>query len=155
MGAKLTNTVTGEEKALINGTFISGSTNTIGNGQMKEWDVLNKSDVIDYSIKTKRRWYTIGLTKKYDMKMVIRDYETHIKQYETGASHAIGIGFNGVETGRIDINQNGGAGECSDRRDDFQCRRRDCHQRECHYIDIERLPADESAGSQSRQRCGQ
>lgn len=111
MGAKLTNTVTGEEKALINGTFISGSTNTIGNGQMKEWDVLNKSDVIDYSIKTKRRWYTIGLTKKYDMKMVIRDYETHIKQYETGASNAIGIRFNGVETGgRIDINQNGGAG---------------------------------------------
>lgn len=111
MGAKLTNTVTGEEKALINGTFISGSTDTIGNGQPKEWDVLNKSDVIDYSIKTKRRWYTIGLTKKYDMKMVIRDYETHIKQYETDASHAIGIRFNGDENGgRIDINQKGGTG---------------------------------------------
>lgn len=111
MGAKLTNTVTGEEKALINGTFISGSTDTIGNGEPREWDVHNKSDVIDYSIKTKRRWYTIGLTKKYDMKMVIRDYETHIKQYETGASHAIGIRFNGDENGgRIDINQNGGAG---------------------------------------------
>lgn len=111
MGAKLTNTVTGEEKALINGTFISGSTDTIGDGQTKEWDVLNKSDVIDYSIKTQRRWYTIGLTKKYDMKMVIRDYETHIKQYETGASNAIGIRFNGDETGgRIDINQKGGAG---------------------------------------------
>lgn len=110
MGAKLTNTVTGKENALVNGTFISGSTDTIGNGEPKEWDVLNKSDVIDYSIKTQRRWYTIGLTKKYDMKMVIRDYETHIKQYETGASHAIGIGFNGDETGRIDINQNGGAG---------------------------------------------
>lgn len=111
MGAKLTNTVTGKENALINGTFISGSTDTIGNGQPKEWDVLNKSDVIDYSIKTKRRWYTIGLTKKYDMKMVIRDYETHIKQYETGASNAIGIGFNGNETGgNININQNGGAG---------------------------------------------
>lgn len=114
MGAKLTNTVTGEEKALVNGTFISGSTDTIGNGQPKEWDVLNKSDVIDYSIKTKRRWYTIGLTKKYDMKMVIRDYETHIKQYETGASHAIGIGFNGDEPGgNIKINQNGGAGNVS------------------------------------------
>ena len=114
MGAKLTNTVTGEEKALINGTFISGFTDTIGNGQPKEWDVLNKSDVIDYSIKTKRRWYTIGLTKKYDMKMVIRDYETHIKQYETGASHAIGIGFNGDEPGgNIKINQNGGAGNVS------------------------------------------
>lgn len=114
MGAKLTNTITGEEKALINGTFISGSTNTIGNGQMKEWDVLNKSDVIDYSIKTKRRWYTIGLTKKYDMKMVIRDYETHIKQYETGASNAIGIGFGGDENGgNIKINQNGGAGNVS------------------------------------------
>lgn len=114
MGAKLTNTVTGKENALINGTFISGSTDTIGNGQPKEWDVLNKSDVIDYSIKTKRRWYTIGLTKKYDMKMVIRDYETHIKQYETGASHAIGIGFNGNETGgNININQNGGAGNVS------------------------------------------
>ena len=111
MGAKLTNTVTGEEKALINGTFISGSTSRIGDGETKEWDVHNKSDVIDYSIKTKRRWYTIGLTKKYDMKMVIRDYETHIKQYETGASNAIGIGFNGNETGgRIDINQKGGAG---------------------------------------------
>lgn len=119
MGAKLTNTVTGEEKALVNGTFISGKTDSIvdgmshsiGDGKTKEWDVLNKSDVIDYSIKTKRRWYTIGLTKKYDMKMVIRDYETHIKQYETGASNAIGIRFNGVETGgRIDINQNGGAG---------------------------------------------
>lgn len=114
MGAKLTNTVTGEEKALINGTFISGSTDTIGNGQPKEWDVPNKSDVIDYSIKTKRRWYTIGLTKKYDMKMVIRDYETHIKQYETGASNAIGIGFNGDEPGgNIKINQNGGAGNVS------------------------------------------
>ncbi len=114
MGAKLTNTVTGKEKALINGTFISGSTDTIGNGQPKEWDVLNKSDVIDYSIKTKRRWYTIGLTKKYDMKMVIRDYETHIKQYETGASNAIGIGFNGDEPGgNIKINQNGGAGNVS------------------------------------------
>lgn len=111
MGAKLTNTVTGEEKALVNGTFISGKTDNIGDGQPKEWDVLNKSDVIDYSIKTKRRWYTIGLTKKYDMKMVIRDYETHIKQYETGASNAIGIRFNGDETGgRIDINQKGGAG---------------------------------------------
>ena len=111
MGAKLTNTVTGEEKALINGTFISGSTSRIGDGETKEWDVHNKSDVIDYSIKTKRRWYTIGLTKKYDMKMVIRDYETHIKQYEMDASHAIGIGFNGNETGgRIDINQNGGTG---------------------------------------------
>ena len=119
MGAKLTNTVTGEEKALVNGTFISGKTDSIvdgkshsiGDGQTKDWDVLNKSDVIDYSIKTKRRWYTIGLTKKYDMKMVIRDYETHIKQYETGASNAIGIRFNGDENGgRIDINQNGGAG---------------------------------------------
>lgn len=111
MGAKLTNTVTGKENPLVNGTFISGSTSTIGNGETKEWDVLNKSDVIDYSIKTKRRWYTIGLTKKYDMKMVIRDYETHIKQYETDASHAIGIRFNGVEKGgRIDINQKGGAG---------------------------------------------
>lgn len=115
MGAKLTNTVTGEEKALVNGTFISGSTvptgGTIGNGETQEWDVLNKSDVIDYSIKTKRRWYTIGLTKKYDMKMVIRDYETHIKEYETGASNAIGIGFGGKETGgSISINQNGGAG---------------------------------------------
>lgn len=122
MGAKLTNTVTGEEKALVNGTFISGKTDSIvdgkshsiGDGQTKEWDVLNKSDVIDYSIKTKRRWYTIGLTKKYDMKMVIRDYETHIKQYETGASNAIGIGFGGDETGgNIKINQNGGAGNVS------------------------------------------
>ena len=119
MGAKLTNTVTGKENPLVNGTFISGKTDiivdgkshSIGDGQPKEWDVLNKSDVIDYSIKTKRRWYTIGLTKKYDMKMVIRDYETHIKQYETGASNAIGIGFNGDEKGgRIDINQKGGAG---------------------------------------------
>ena len=114
MGAKLTNTVTGEEKPLVNGTFISGSTKTIGDGKPKEWDVPNKSDVIDYSIKTKRRWYTIGLTKKYDMKMVIRDYETHIKQYETGASNAIGIGFNGDENGgNIKINQNGGAGNVS------------------------------------------
>lgn len=119
MGAKLTNTVTGKENPLVNGTFISGKTDiivdskshSIGDGQTKEWDVLNKSDVIDYSIKTKRRWYTIGLTKKYDMKMVIRDYETHIKQYETDASHAIGIRFNGNENGgRIDINQKGGAG---------------------------------------------
>lgn len=119
MGAKLTNTVTGKENPLVNGTFISGKTDiivdgkshSIGDGQPKEWDVRNKSDVIDYSIKTKRRWYTIGLTKKYDMKMVIRDYETHIKQYEMGASNAIGIGFNGDEKGgRIDINQKGGAG---------------------------------------------
>ncbi len=114
MGAKLTSTIKGEEKELTNGTFISKSTtgsNGIGDGKTKSWKVNNKSEVIDYTIKTKRKWYTLGLTKKYDMKMVTRDYDTTIKQYETGASHAIGIGFNGNETGgTIDINRNGGQG---------------------------------------------
>ncbi len=119
MGAKLTNTVTGATHPLKDGTFISGRkdatdgfNNGIGDGQPKTWTVSNgASDVLDYTIKTKRRWYTLGLTKKYDMKMVIRDYNTTITQYETDASNAIGIGFIGNETGgKIDINQNGGHG---------------------------------------------
>lgn len=115
MGAKLTSTVTGDEVPLkINGTFISGKTDKIGNGKVDEWDVNEGSEVTNYYLKSTRNWWSVGLTKKYDMSMTIKDYMVHIKQYETGASNAIGIGFNGNETGgNININQNGGAGNVS------------------------------------------
>ena len=116
MGAELTSTLTGNEEPLINGSFISGSkaadagtTNAIGDGQTKTWTVTNDSVVQEYTIKTKRQWYTFGLTKKYDMKMVIRDENTEFKQYEMDASHPIGIGFNGSESGgTVTINQASG-----------------------------------------------
>lgn len=115
MGAKLTSTVTGDEVPLkINGTFISGKTDKIGNGKVDEWDVNEGSEVTNYYLKSTRNWWSVGLTKKYDMSMTIKDYMVHIKQYETGASNAIGIGFGGDETGgNININQNGGAGNVS------------------------------------------
>lgn len=115
MGAKLTSTVTGDEVPLkINGTFISGKTDKIGNGIVDEWDVNEGSEVTNYYLKSTRNWWSVGLTKKYDMSMTIKDYMVHIKQYETGASNAIGIGFGGDETGgNIKINQNGGAGNVS------------------------------------------
>lgn len=115
MGAKLTSTVTGDEVPLkINGTFISGKTDKIGNGIVDEWDVNEGSEVTNYYLKSTRNWWSVGLTKKYDMSMTIKDYMVHIKQYETGASNAIGIGFNGDEPGgNIKINQNGGAGNVS------------------------------------------
>ena len=118
MGAKITNTVTGNENSLVDGTFISGSTNrtaadgtniSIGNGQTKSWTVTNTSDMIDYSYKAKRQWYTLGTTKKYDIRMVIRDGKTTYKQYEMNASHDIGIGFNGHENGGT-IGVSGGNG---------------------------------------------
>ena len=116
MGAELTSTLTGNEEPLLNGSFISGSkaadagtTNAIGDGQTKTWTVTNDSVVQEYTIKTKRQWYTFGLTKKYDMKMVIRDENTEFKQYEMDASHPIGIGFNGSESGgTVTINQASG-----------------------------------------------
>lgn len=114
MGAKLTSTVTGDEVPLTNGTFISGKTDKIGNGKVDEWDVNEGSEVTNYYLKSTRNWWSVGLTKKYDMSMTIKDYMVHIKQYETGASNAIGIGFNGDEPGgNIKINQNGGAGNVS------------------------------------------
>ena len=115
MGAKLISTVTGDEVPLkINGTFISGKTDKIGNGIVDEWDVNEGSEVTNYYLKSTRNWWSVGLTKKYDMSMTIKDYMVHIKQYETGASNAIGIGFNGDEPGgNIKINQNGGAGNVS------------------------------------------
>ncbi len=118
MGATITNTVTGKESPLVDGAFISSSNNrtaadgkdiSIGNGKTKDWTVTNTSDVIDYSYKAKRQWYTLGTTKKYDIRMVIRDGKTTYTQYEMDASHDIGIGFNGQENGGT-IGVSGGNG---------------------------------------------
>ncbi len=116
MGAELTDTVTGGWEPLVDGSFISGSKasdegayNAVGDGVTKTWETTNDSVVQEYSIKTKRHVYTLGLTKKYDMKMVILDDKTEFKQYEMNASNPIGIGFNGEESGgTVTINQAGG-----------------------------------------------
>ena len=111
MGAKLTQTIVGNETPLVDGTFIStskeytasdGTTKiSIGEGKQQEWEVTNTSTLDEGSsyVKSKRLWYTFGLGKKYDVKLVIKDDKTKFKQYETGASNNIGIGFNGNESG--------------------------------------------------------
>lgn len=52
-----------------------------------------------FTKKEERLWYTLGLAKKYDYKLVETTYDTKVTQYSLKSDYDVGIGFGGSENG--------------------------------------------------------
>lgn len=52
-----------------------------------------------FTKKEERLWYTLGLAKKFDYKLVETTYDTTVTQYSLKSDYDVGIGFGGVENG--------------------------------------------------------
>ena len=52
-----------------------------------------------FTKKEERLWYTLGIAKKYDYKLVETTYDTKVTQYSLKADYDVGIGFGGIENG--------------------------------------------------------
>lgn len=52
-----------------------------------------------FTQKEKRLWYTLGLAKKFDYKLVETTYDTKVTQYSLQSDYDVGIGFGGSENG--------------------------------------------------------
>lgn len=52
-----------------------------------------------FTKKEERLWYTLGLAKKFDYKLVETTYDTKVTQYSLKSDYDVGIGFGGVENG--------------------------------------------------------
>lgn len=99
---------------ILNGGAIITTTNDLNVGPTGETykkttkTINNKTESI-FTKKSKRLWYTVGVAKKFDYKLVEKKYDTTIHQYSQKADYDIGIGFIGDETGGK-LNVNGGTG---------------------------------------------
>ena len=99
---------------ILNGGAIITTTNDLNGGPTAETykkttkTINNKTESI-FTKKSKRLWYTVGVAKKFDYKLVEKKYDTTIHQYSQKADYDIGIGFIGDETGGK-LNVNGGTG---------------------------------------------
>lgn len=52
-----------------------------------------------FTQKEERLWYTLGLAKKFDYKLVETTYDTKVTQYSLKSDYDVGIGFGGSENG--------------------------------------------------------
>lgn len=99
---------------ILNGGAIITTTNDLNGGPTDETykkttkTINNKTESI-FTKKSKRLWYTVGVAKKFDYKLVEKKYDTTIQQYSQKADYDIGIRFIGDETGGK-LNVNGGTG---------------------------------------------
>lgn len=112
-GGTITDYKQGETRTLNGGAIIT-TTNDLNGGPTGDAykestkTINNKTESI-FTKKSKRLWYTVGLAKKFDYKLVEKKYDTTIHQYSQKADYDIGIRFIGDETGGK-LNVNGGTG---------------------------------------------
>lgn len=112
-GGTITDYKQGDTRTLNGGAIIT-TTNDLNGGPTGEAykestkTINNKTESI-FTQKSKRLWYTVGVAKKFDYKLVEKKYDTTIHQYSQKADYDIGIGFIGDETGGK-LNVNGGTG---------------------------------------------
>lgn len=112
-GGTITDYKQGDTRTLNGGAIIT-TTNDLNGGPTGETykkttkTINNKTESI-FTKKSKRLWYTVGLAKKFDYKLVEKKYDTTINQYSQKADYDIGIRFIGDETGGK-LNVNGGTG---------------------------------------------
>lgn len=112
-GGTITDYQQGDTRTLNGGAIIT-TTNDLNGGptgeayKTSEKTINNKTEPT-FTQKSKRLWYTVGVAKKFDYKLVEKKYDTTIHQYSQKADYDIGIGFIGDETGGK-LNVNGGTG---------------------------------------------
>ena len=112
-GGTITDYQQGDTRTLNGGAIIT-TTNDLNGGPTGEAykeseKTINNKTESTFTQKSKRLWYTVGVAKKFDYKLVEKKYDTTIHQYSQKADYDIGIGFIGDETGGK-LNVNGGTG---------------------------------------------
>ena len=111
-GGTVTDFWKGDERTLEGGAFVSDYNKVDGkkdDGTYVTTDQAFQSaePVSTFTKKEERLWYTLGIAKKYDYKLVETTYDTKVTQYSLKADYDVGIGFGGSENGGT-LTVNGG-----------------------------------------------
>lgn len=103
-GGTVTDFWKGDERTLNGGAFVSGynkvdGTKSDGTYVTSDKQFTSAEPTSTFTKKEERLWYTLGLAKKYDYKLVETTYDTKVTQYSLKSDYDVGIGFGGVENG--------------------------------------------------------
>lgn len=103
-GGTVTDFWQGKVRTLQGGAFVSGyntvdGTTESGNYVTTDKQFTSAEPTSTFTKKEERLWYTLGLAKKFDYKLVETTYDTKVTQYSLKSDYDVGIGFGGVENG--------------------------------------------------------
>ena len=103
-GGTVTDFWKGDERTLEGGAFVSDYNKVDGKKDDGTYVTTDKAfqsaePVSTFTKKEERLWYTLGIAKKYDYKLVETTYDTKVTQYSLKADYDVGIGFGGIENG--------------------------------------------------------
>lgn len=103
-GGTVTDFWKGDERTLEGGAFVSGyntvdGTTASGNYVTTDKQFTSAEPTSTFTKKEERLWYTLGLAKKFDYKLVETTYDTTVTQYSLKSDYDVGIGFGGLENG--------------------------------------------------------
>ena len=103
-GGTVTDFWKGDERTLKGGAFVSDYNKVDGKKVdgtyvTSDQQFTSAEPTSTFTKKEERLWYTLGLAKKYDYKLVETTYDTKVTQYSLKSDYDVGIGFGGVENG--------------------------------------------------------
>lgn len=103
-GGTVTDFSQGKVRTLEGGAFVSDyntvdGTTASGNYVTTDQRFTTAEPKSTFTKKEERLWYTLGLAKKFDYKLVETTYDTTVTQYSLKSDYDVGIGFGGVENG--------------------------------------------------------
>ena len=103
-GGTVTDFSQGAVRTLQGGAFVSDYNKVDGKKDDGTYVTTNKDfqsaePVSTFTKKEERLWYTLGIAKKYDYKLVETTYDTKVTQYSLKSDYDVGIGFGGSENG--------------------------------------------------------
>lgn len=103
-GGTVTDFSQGAVRTLQGGAFVSGYNKVDGTKTDAAYVTSDKQftaaePTSTFTKKEERLWYTFGLAKKFDYKLVETTYDTKVTQYSLQSDYDVGIGFGGLENG--------------------------------------------------------
>lgn len=103
-GGTVTDFWQGKVRTLEGGAFVSDynkvdGTKTDGTYVTTDKQFTAAEPTSTFTKKEERLWYTLGLAKKFDYKLVETTYDTTVTQYSLKSDYDVGIGFGGLENG--------------------------------------------------------
>ena len=103
-GGTVTDFSQGAVRTLNGGAFVSDynqvdGTKTDGTYVKTDEHFVAADPTSVFTQKEERLWYTLGLAKKFDYKLVETTYDTKVTQYSLQSDYDVGIGFGGSENG--------------------------------------------------------
>lgn len=103
-GGTVTDFSQGAVRTLNGGAFVSDynqvdGTKTDGTYVTTDEHFVAADPTSVFTQKEQRLWYTLGLAKKFDYKLVETTYDTKVTQYSLQSDYDVGIGFGGSENG--------------------------------------------------------